>query len=153
MRAVGRLFAALIGFIIAVAAAALFMLVASVGITPTDPATGVWFWGQFGFGTVVAASYLGRMALAPWAVLIVVSEAFHLRALTLYLAVGALLGALPAFGLAPLMPTFDGDARRIAIVIASGAVGGFVYWLIAGRMAGIDGVFLTRSGPPPKDAP
>lgn len=152
MRAVGRIIAALIGFIIAVIAAALFMLTASVGLTPSNPADSFWFWSYFGVGTAFTASYLGAMALAPWAVVVIVTEAFRLRSVLLYLLAGGALGALPALGIAPMMRQLDGDPRRIVIVIATGIVGGFVYWVAAGRMAGIDGVFLTKASDP-KDAP
>lgn len=151
MRAVGRIIAALIGFILAVLAAAVFMLAASVGLTPADPADGVWFWSYFGVGTAFTASYLGAMALAPWVVVVIVGEAFRLRSMLVYLIAGGLLGSLPALGLAPLMHPLDGDPRRTAILIATGIVGGFVYWLAAGRMAGVDGVFLTRPGVGPRD--
>jgi len=150
MRAIGRIFAALIGFILAVVAAAMFMLAASVGFAPADPADSLWFWGNFGVGAALTASYLGAMALAPWAVVILVTEVFRLRTVLVYLAAGGFLGVLPSLGLAPMMRSFDGGPREIAILVAAGFVGGFVYWLAAGRMAGIDGVFLT--GPrAPKD--
>ena len=51
-----------------------------------------------------------------------------------------------------MMRSLDGEPRQIAILVASGFIGGFVYWLVAGRMAGVDGVFLTRP-PAPKDEP
>lgn len=148
MRAIGRIFAALIGFILAVIAAALFMLAASVGVTPTDPADSAWFWGSFGISAAMTASYLGAMTLAPWAVVILVTEVFRLRTALIYLLAGGFLGLLPSLGLAPMMRSVQGEPREIAILIASGFVGGFVYWLTAGRMAGVDGVFLTRPREP-----
>lgn len=152
MRAIGRIFAALIGFILAIVAAALFMLTASVGVSPADPADSVWFWGNFGVSAAMTASYLGAMALAPWAVVILVSEVFRLRSVLVYLTVGGLLGAVPSLGLAPMMRPAGNDPRSIAILVATGIVGGFVYWLVAGRMAGVDGVFLTANRRP-KDEP
>lgn len=143
MRAIGRIFAALIGFILAVIAAALFMLFASVGFEPANPADSFWFWGNFGVGAAMTASYLGAMALAPWAVVVVITEAFRLRSVLIYLVAGGVLGVLPALGIAPMMHPLNGDPRLIAILVATGFVGGFVYWLTAGRMAGVDGVFLT----------
>lgn len=152
MRAVGRIFAALIGFILAIIAAAVFMLSASVGLGPADPADSVWFWSHFGIGAAMTASYIGATALAPWAVVILVTEVFRLRSALVYLVVGGLLGLLPSFGLASTIRPLDGDPHGIAILVATGIVGGFVYWLVAGRMAGVDGVFLTgRQGP--KDEP
>lgn len=148
MRAVGRIFAALIGFILAVAAAALFMLTASVGFMPADPADSAWFWGNFGISAAMTASYLGSMALAPWAVVILVTEVFRLRTALIYLLAGGFLGLLPSLGLAPMMRSLQGEPRQIAILVAAGFVGGFVYWLVAGRMAGVDGVFLTRPREP-----
>ena len=152
MRAIGRIFAALFGFILAIAAAAVFMLAASVGYAPANPEDSVWFWGNFGVGAAFTASYLGAMALAPWAVVILVTEIFRLRTALVYLLAGGFLGALPALGLAPMMRPMDGDPRRIAILIAAGFVGGFVYWLVAGRMAGVDRVFLAGRRQP-KDEP
>lgn len=152
MHAVGRIIAGLIGFILAVLAAALFMLTASVGLTPSDPTDSFWFWSHFVLGTAFTASYLGAMALAPWAVVVIVTEAFRLRSVLLYLLAGGALGALPALGLAPMMRSLDGDPRRVLIMIATGIVGGFVYWIAAGRMAGINGVLLTKARDP-KDAP
>ncbi len=152
MRAIGRILAALIGFILAVIAAAVFMLSASVGFAPADPADGLWFWSNFGVGAAYAASYLGAMSLAPWAVIILVTEVFRLRSALIYLVAGGFLGALPALGMAPMMRSLEGDPRRIAILVAAGFVGGFVYWLAAGRMAGIEGVFLTGNRRP-KDGP
>lgn len=148
MRAIGRIFAALIGFILAVIAAALFMLSASVGLAPANPADSLWFWGNFGVGAAFTASYLGAMALAPWAVVILVTEVFRLRSILVYLVVGGLLGVLPSLGLAPMMRPLGDDPRRTTILIAAGIVGGFVYWLVAGRMAGVDGVFLTGNRSP-----
>ncbi|MCM5554217.1 hypothetical protein [Pleomorphomonas sp. NRK KF1] len=148
MRAIGRIFAALIGFILAVTAAAVFMLAASVGFMPADPADSAWFWTNFGVHAAVTASYLGAMALAPWAVVILIAEVFRLRTALIYLLAGGLLGVLPSLGLAPMMRSMEGEPRQIAILVAAGFVGGFVYWLTAGRMAGIDGVFLTRAREP-----
>ena len=60
MRAIGRIFAALIGFILAVVAAAMFMLAASVGFTPADPADSLWFWGNFGVGAPAGKAQPGK---------------------------------------------------------------------------------------------
>lgn len=148
MRAIGRIFAALIGFILAIIAAALFMLATSVGITPAEPADSIWFWGNFGFGAAMTASYLGAMTLAPWAVVILVTEVFRLRSVLVYVVAGGLLGLLPVFGLASLMRPANDDPHSTAILIATGIIGGVVYWLVAGRMAGVDGVFLTNTSRP-----
>ena len=110
MRAIGRIFAALIGFILAVIAAALFMLFASVGFKPADPADSFWFWSNFGVGAAMTASYLGAMALAPWAVIVVITEAFRLRSALIYLVAGGVLGVLPALGIAPMMHPLDGGS-------------------------------------------
>ena len=80
--------------------------------------------------------------------IILVTEVFRLRTALIYLVAGGFLGVLPSLGLAPMMRSFDGGPREIAILVAAGFVGGFVYWLAAGRMAGIDGVFLTRPREP-----
>lgn len=96
--------------------------------------------GIFFVGTAFTAS----IGLLPMLLLVIVSEAFRVRSLLITMAAGALLilGAYYGNGLAhpryeesidgppPLIP------REAQAAAAAGAIGGFVYWLIAGRNAG-----------------
>jgi hypothetical protein len=148
MRAVGRLFAATLGFMAAVIAAAVFLLSAKVGISPPAPEYEPWFWSQFFVYGGVTASMLGAMAFLPGVVLILVSEIFSIRSFLFHVGAGGLLGLAATFRLDRMHDrmsagdvTFGAD---VTLLVAGGFVGGFVYWLIAGRMAG-----LKPLGPPP----
>jgi hypothetical protein len=91
-------------------------------------------------GLVVAA-----FVAVPAFVFILLAELFRWRSIFLYLAAGALIGlsgsVLPV---EDLFPEFQADMKMLAV---AGAVGGFVYWLIAGRSAG-----FTRPEPPTDEA-
>jgi hypothetical protein len=137
MRAVGRLFAALIGFIAAVIAAALFMLVARVGLEPADMNAAPWFWGTFLLAAGYTASLLGSAAFLPAMIAIVITEVLSIRSVMVHVGIGGAIGAIGAAGLSRVSEAgvaFDG---RGAVIVAAGFVGGFAYWLVAGRMAGL----------------
>lgn len=109
-----------------------------------------------------APSYFSTMSLSPIVVLLVppvalivlyvalfltclpalaaalITELFALRQFWLHMLLSAAIGA-GAFVLASpeIVGTIEGtDWADLAIVAASGAVGGLIYWLIAGRRAG-----------------
>ncbi len=79
---------------------------------------------------------------APAALIIFVSEMFSLRSVLYYALMGAFVGAL-AYVLSDVTARMQGAGtvvpltRELQFMVAGGIVGGFVYWLIAGRRAGI----------------
>jgi len=137
MRAIGRVIASLIGFMLAVTAAGLFLLAARVGLTPRNPDQAVWFWGQFVASAGLAIMMIGHLAFVPGMIVILASEILRLRSLVFYLLAGGVLGAAAALGLSGLMPAATNDPGRFTVLLATGFVGGFTYWLAAGRMAGL----------------
>jgi hypothetical protein len=137
MRAVGRLFAAMLGFLAAVIGAAAFLLAAKLGLEGPPPGEEVWFWSRWVIYGGMAASMLGAMAFVPGAVLIVVTEIFSIRSPVVHVGAGGLLGlaaTLTGSSASTASPTLDQEGL---LMIAAGFVGGFVYWLIAGRSAGL----------------
>ncbi|MGN6571280.1 MAG: hypothetical protein ACTHLO_07685 [Pseudolabrys sp.] len=100
----------------------------------------VTFWGVAFFGSVLT----GAIGLLPLVILIVLAEAFSIRSLLINTAAGAalLLAGYYSSGLA--RPSYEESIdnpppaipRQMEIAAAAGAVGGFVYWFIAGRNAG-----------------
>lgn len=146
MRAIGRVIATLIGFMLAVAAAALFLVVAEVGWpSPVggDVADAMHFWVQFGLAYGFAVSLLGAAAFIPACLLILFTEIVGLRTIVFYLPAGGALGGAAALGLSSRLAAAARDGSSATLLIATGVVGAFVYWLIAGRMAG-----LSPSRPP-----
>ncbi|MBT9289503.1 hypothetical protein [Prosthecodimorpha staleyi] len=93
-------------------------------------------WRSFGpladFGAfLVAYAIVLSVSFVPGILLALVSEIIGLRSLGYYLVAGGLIGlwaARPPLGIIAAQP--------FAPALAAGFVGGFVYWLIAGRGAG-----------------
>ena len=137
MRAVGRLFVTLVGFIVAIAVAALFLVVASTGLHPAPADATVRWWFEFTLALGYATSLIGAAAFVPMAVLIIVSESLAIRAIVAYIAFGAALGGAAALGLSSRFSPAGQDATGATLLVATGIVGGCVYWLIAGRTAGL----------------
>ena len=71
----------------------------------------------------------------PWLIAVVFAEGFGFRSVYYWFAVGGAIGAA-----AYAFTGFYGDkadgGSGIAIHLAAGFVGGFAYWLIAGRSSG-----------------
>lgn len=99
-------------------------------------------WVQLG-ELVVAAVGQSLQGLAdafvPTVVAVVLAELFCLRSLTFWLVAGCVIGLLMAL---PMIRLIDADTLApmaedvVRVSVASAAIGGFVYWLIAGRSAG-----------------
>ena len=90
-----------------------------------------------GFGLIFVSGF----AFLPALVMMLVTEAFAIRNVLFYAAGGALFGlgvylAFTQFDLSSL--SFTGVERReLEVMTGAGIVAGLVYWLIAGRNAGI----------------
>jgi hypothetical protein len=91
-----------------------------------------WFAGSAALFAISA----GGISFIPAIVAIVFAEVFAWRSVFLWLALGGAIG-LAADRFVPELYAPSMDGRRLAIFLAAGFVGGFVYWLIAGRFAGV----------------
>jgi hypothetical protein len=90
----------------------------------------------FAIGGIIGVTfYAGMISFLPALVVIVAAEIFRWRSILFWLAAGGLIGV------------FAGEVTRnweglefidnlFTLCLASGFVGGFVYWLIAGRDSG-----------------
>jgi hypothetical protein len=105
-----------------------------------DPGERVAFWGIAFIGSV----FTGAIGILPLAVGIALAETLKVRSLLINTLAGVVLflAAYYGSGLAPASYEESIDeppapiSRQTEIAAASGAVFGFVYWLIAGRNAG-----------------
>jgi len=149
MSLIGRLFAIAFGFLFASLAAGLVVVgtmlfpeVADIAGGPLDPDT---MNIVLGFGFIFVSGF----ALLPALIVVLVTETFSIRSALAYAIGGALVGVGCYLGLVPFDPAtlhFDGIVRRhLEIMTGAGIVGGLVYWLIAGRNAG-----LWRDPPRPR---
>jgi hypothetical protein len=138
VRAVGRVLVAIAGFCAAVFAVAAFLLATGAGTAPPDPDAAAAFWVNYALWGLVAASMVGSAAFAPMVGWILLSEILGVRALLAHLFVGGVLGLLGAMGYG-LFADGPPDSERLTVMLGAGFVGGFVYWLVAGRTAGLVG--------------
>ena len=143
LRTIGRFIIVAIGFILALATSLIMLVliggrelgqgyVETVNLDPTFSLfADIW-------GVVLFAAALGpALTILPALAAIIIGEVARLRSVVYYtLAGGAALIALPLLyitgdGITAAMP----NTRYMIIFSASGFVGGFVYWLVAGRKA------------------
>ena len=80
-------------------------------------------------GLVIAA-----LVAVPAFIVILLAELFAWRSIFFYLAAGALIGL--SGSVIPIEEVFPQAEANMTMLAAAGLVGGFVYWLIAGRSAG-----------------
>jgi hypothetical protein len=152
MSLIGRLIVISIGFLAAcfvggmiVVVALLFPEFADLGAGPVDEST---VDVLLGFGFIFVSGF----ALLPALVVVAITEAFYIRSALAYAVGGGLVGLACYLGLVPFHPEtfqFEGIVRRhLEIMTGAGIVAGVVYWMIAGRNAG-----LWRHPPPARRPP
>eukprot|EP00752_Nemacystus_decipiens_P019582 g17638.t1 len=104
-------------------------------------------------GTAVLIILLAaQYALAPFAVIVVLAEAFAVRSIFLFVGAVMLIGAGFAWSEIGDQVTFED--RRLLIAAAAGIVGGFVYWLTAGRHSGSyrERIYMPANAPASPEA-
>ena len=116
--------------------------VATLVIFGVDPATlGASTWPQIIHLSVVALSMtFGAVVTAFWPAMIAatVTEGFKIRSILAHIVAGGVVGL---FRVVPVGATMAGEApvfdpSTVQLSVACGAIGGAVYWAIAGRNAG-----------------
>jgi hypothetical protein len=141
MALIGRLFVILFALFAAcfvagmiVVAAVLFPDFSDLGAGPVDQGT---LNILFGFGFIFVSGF----ALLPAAIVVLVTEAFYIRGVLAYAVGGGLIGLACYLGLVPFNTAtlhFEGIVRRhLEIMTGAGIVSGVIYWMLAGRNAGV----------------
>ncbi|MBJ3777323.1 hypothetical protein [Acuticoccus mangrovi] len=128
-----------IAYTAACLAAGAFAVVAILNLTPADlsgdPGTVIEF-------TILALSTAFSAfvsAFWPAVIAIAITEGLKLRGLVAYALAGAAVGLASAFHTGVMLnggDTMMVTMRSAELSVACGAIGGFVYWMIAGRTAG-----------------
>jgi hypothetical protein len=136
------LFLVPLGFIAACAAAGVMATFGVFSLEYFD----VEVVGYYVASIVMMMVWAGTIAFLPAAVAIVLAEAFAWRSVLYYLLVGGAIGAI-AVHVTERSGAFDFADRPQVALLAAGFVGGFVYWLIAGRLAGNGLASGSPSGP------
>ena len=153
MSLIGRLFVILFGFLAAcfvagmvVVGAIMFPEFSDLGAGPVDPGV---LNIILGFGFVFVSGF----ALVPAMVVVAITEAFYIRGALTYAVGGGLVGLACYLGLVPFDAEqfrFEGIVRRhLEIMTGAGIVAGVVYWMIAGRNAGVWRIPRAPLRPPP----
>ena len=151
MALIGRLFAILFGSLFACLAAGMIVVGAVLYPEFSDLGGGI---DQSAINVVLGFGFifLSGFALLPALIVVLITEAFYIRSVLAYAIGGALVGAACYLGLIPFDPAtmkFDGIIRRhLEIMTGAGIVAGLVYWVIAGRNAGV-----WRESPKPQRPP
>lgn len=129
----------LLGLAAASLAASAFMhlmLLAPLGFTAEEAG---WAAGSLVFSIPFVALFVAYLAFVPAMVVIVIGELLPRRDWLSYALAGAAVGAVVAamLGYAPdARGASVVDSRFALLMLGSGIVGGFFYWLTAGRFAG-----------------
>lgn len=93
--------------------------------------------------TLVAFGFIfvSGFALWPAVVIVLITEVFNIRSLLVYAIGGGIVGAACYLGLTPFdtdTMQFNGIVRRhLEIMTGAGILAGVIYWMIAGRTAGL----------------
>ena len=122
-----------IGFVFACVAAGFFFVFAALGFGDDGA-----YLDRYLMETIVlvagVSATAGGLAAVPALVAIVIAELLSLRSVLFYLLAGAAIGL--AAELAARAPEAGLATADLQLFIASGVVGGFVYWAVAGHGAG-----------------
>lgn len=150
IRIFGRLIKIAVGFLAACFAASLLLVFAAKDWAIEYSSYGGWYVdGAFSgahdgpvglfaalFFASFTTSFIGAMALVPAGLAILLAEAKRLTSLTYHLIAGGLVAL--AILVATWIPPQAG--QRLPddwnLFLAAGFIGGFLYWLIAGRRSG-----------------
>src|SRR5580698_3099425 len=153
MALIGRLFVILFGFLAACLVAG--MIVVGAVLFPefsdfeTSPIDQEGLNIVLGFGFIFVSGF----ALLPAMIVAAITEAFSIRGALTYAVGGAIIGLACYLGLVPFDPEtlrFEGIVRRhLEIMTGAGIVAGMVYWMIAGRNAGMWRIPPRPLRPPP----
>jgi hypothetical protein len=141
MSLVARFFVIFFSLILAIIAAglalALGVMLPDVVTLSTDPVEHFTFFAASFFAT----SFVGYVAFAPALVLIAIAETFNIRSIFYYAIAGAAIGLFAYYGSNISVAVENSTdmppvAFSLQLVAAAGIIGGFVYWVFAGRKAG-----------------
>jgi len=140
MRIIGRILGMIVAYWLACIAASLVLTVGTLTPAWDDLKSfdlqSVVLWSVVGVG----AAIIGAVAMLPGLLVIALAEGLALRSILVYAVLGGALALALSYGLdfaGYIGPPDSHLVREREVLAASGIAGGLVYWLIAGRRAGI----------------
>lgn len=140
MALIGRLFAIFFGFLAACFVAGAVIVYALL-FPEMDMQSLEVDSGMVNLVLGVGFVLLSGFALLPALIAVLITEAFSIRHILAYAVAGGVAGLLCYLAFVPfdtVTMTFEGVIRRhLEVMVGSGILGGVVYWMVAGRNAGV----------------
>ncbi|RIY00993.1 hypothetical protein D3218_11410 [Aureimonas flava] len=133
-----------IGFVLACFAASFALLWPFVDL-PSGASSPPGVWLELSVGFFAQAAQVGTLALVPWGIFMVLTEALGWRSLLVHAGTGILAG----FAAARIPPGAGSTALETAMIVA-GLAFALVYWLVAGHGAGTWRRRRAATPPPPR---
>lgn len=140
MNVLFRFFVVLFAYWIATLAAGAVLTFGAVSPGLSTPPAGSDEWVVIWFLVIVTSMVVGTVAFLPSVIAILLTEVFGWRWLVVHALAGAAIGLFSASSLGFIEWRPDIELPRIdntELMAAAGIAAGFVYWLIAGRRAGV----------------
>lgn len=128
-----------LGYLSAACAAGVFAAAAIVKLGTVPPTA---FGEASQFAMISTSTVLTALVGGFWpaAIAVAITEGFRLRGIVSHVLAGCVVGLLAALPVRAFVASGgqlpDVSSRLVQLCIASGAVAGFIYWIIAGRHAG-----------------
>jgi hypothetical protein len=142
MSFISRFFVILFSLVFAILAAGIALAIGVMApelfSVSSDPIEKFMFFAAAFFAT----SFVGATAFVPAVILAAIGEAFDIRTIFYYAIGGGLIAAIAWYSsdisvrlenTTDISPVIWG----LQLVVSAGIIGGFVYWLLAGRKAGL----------------
>jgi hypothetical protein len=131
-----RFFVVIFGFLFGCLAAGAVLVIATLPAGtlngPFDNFDWLILWGAI----LTSAAFVSAIAFVPAIIVILIAETLALRSLFFYALAGGAGGLL--YGLTfPAATAANPFDRTVQITLAAGVAAGIVYWLVAGRTAGL----------------
>jgi len=150
MAIIVRLVVVLLAYVLACIAASIVLTLGTLGpqwnqISPQGMPS-VALWSVIGVGSAV----IGIIAIVPSFLVIALAEGFAWRSVVLYGVLGGVLALALTYGIDFARYLGGPDsvaAHQQEVLAASGIAGGLVYWLFAGRKAGVWKIVMNRGKP------
>jgi hypothetical protein len=136
-----RILVIMVALLLASFAAGLVVTLAVLFPAFSDLDLGMADRGSFNVVLVFGAIFVSGFALIPALLLVIVSEGFGIRSFVFYAAAGAVTGFVIYWSFAAAdfgaLSVASNTRREAEIMSGAGIVAGIVYWVIAGRNAGL----------------
>jgi len=129
-----RFFVIAFGYLFGALAAGAVLIIATLPAGSLDGHLDHADWLILWWAILTSAAIVAALAFLPAMVVILIAESLALRSLFFYALSGGVGGLLYGLTFPASAPPYD---RTAQITFAAGVAAGLIYWLVAGRTAGL----------------